>query len=441
MSIDQLFRGKNILVFGLGLNGGGLGDSLFSETHGAIVRVTDLKSEEKLAETVRSLPESIEKSFGGHIKSDIEWADMIIRNPAVREDNQFILYAKKLGKPVVVSAALYLKYSTLKIIGITGTKGKTTTTTILGSILEAAFPGKILIGGNLSGTSLLQLLDQEDGEKKYSILELSSFQLAGLRDNNISPGISVITNIYQDHLDRYNNMQEYINDKLLIVKNQTKTDYTVLNKNNKYSSIFKDTTKAQVQWFDLWRGKIGVEGDHNRSNAAAASKVAQILGVNEDVITESIKTFTGLSYRLERIGTYAGVDYINDTTSTTPIATVVALNSLKQPIIIILGGATKNLSLKILKDALLNNTFLKSIIILGGVHNNQLLEMLENNKISPLIISRVMSMKEAVSIASRSASSGDTVLLSPGFASFDLFNNEFNRGDQFNKEVNKLKEQ
>lgn len=433
--INNLFSGKKVLIFGLGLQGGGAGSALFAKRHGAKVKITDLKSTQSLKSTLSKLPEDITQTLGRHDPLDIDWADIIIKNPGVSHNSDLIQYALQSKKQVYMPAALYLKYSKLKTIGITGTRGKSTTTRLIYSMLNRSFPDQVLIGGNIPGQSPLELLDEENN-KKYAVLELSSFQLAGCDRLQVSPQLAVVTNIYQDHLNRYNSMDSYIKDKLTIVKYQGKNDITILNKLDDNANKFQKLSHAQIKWFTTSNLKSSLIGDHNKQNIAAAQVVALSLGIDKATIKRSVQDFRGLPYRLEKIAEKNGITYINDTTSTTPISTIKAIQSLKDPIILIIGGESKNLETDNMIDLVCLSNQVTKIIILGSKNNKEFLTKINNCK--DKIIGNVSSMREAMQLAVAHAKSGDTVLLSPGFASFDLFNNEFERGDQFNREVEKL---
>lgn len=409
--IDEI-KGKKVLVFGLGKQGGGQGDADWLTKHKAIVKVSDQD---------RSL------SPDGQTREQIDWAQLIIKNPGVSDDHELLLYAKTLNIPVLTSAAVFVKYASIKTIGVTGTRGKSTTVALIQSLLERAYPGQIIVGGNIADTSCLSLFDSQDGlsrqkaDKQYAILELSSFQLHNFHDLKVSPNYALLTNIYPDHLNRYPDMKSYQWDKQAIHLYQKPGDY------------YFEFPKAQtvMDW------ETSLPGLHNKENIAGMWAIAKALGINEELCRQVVKEFRGVPFRQEKIRTVGGVTYINDTTSTTPTASIMALQAADGPTIWITGGHTKNLPYTDLLDEVKVNQHLKKIIILGSKNIPDYVEALTGiagNK----IVGTAFSMSEAVTLAQANSEPGDQVLLSPGFASFDLFQNEFDRGQQFNQIVNEI---
>ncbi len=436
MSINSLFHNRKVLIFGLGLQGGGVADALTALSFGAKVRVTDLKSATQLRSSLNQLPSEINTTLGSHRQEDIEWADLIIQNPAVPFDNKFIQLAHQLHKPVYGSAALYLEYTSLPVIGITGTRGKSTTTSLIYHLLNRVYPNEILLGGNIPNKSPLQLITQEEN-KRYAVLELSSFQLHFAHQLQVSPHLAVVTNIYPDHLNRYDSMKAYIQDKLAIVKYQTDQDYAILNANDPQTDLFAQATLAQIHYFQYSHLASNLIGRHNQANLAAALEVAEILKLPKDLVRKAVADFRGLPFRLERVGEKRGVIFINDTTSTTPIATITAIKAVPQNLILIVGGSDKQLPIEKMVRFICHEDKVRGLVILGSYQNQKFVTQLESQCPSK-IISQVDNMKSAVETAVAFAHSGEVILLSPGFASFDLFKNEFDRGRQFNEVVAQL---
>ncbi len=416
--------GQKVLIFGLGRQGGGAGDAKFLTAHGAQIKISD-----------RDLTLSPE----GQTREQIDWADLIIKNPGVPDDHSLLTYAREQNKPVLTSIAIFVKYTSIPVIGITGTRGKSTTTALITHLLNLQFPGQIVAGGNIPGTSGLSLFDLEAGHK-YAVLELSSFQLHNFHELKVSPPIAIITNLYPDHLNRYPDMASYQRDKEAICAYQTSSDMCIYNANNDGAVNIAKTSRGQRLGFHAsnvtdWATQL--PGDHNRENIAAMWELGKHLHLSESVCRQAVASFPGLPSRLQVVRTVRGVTYINDTTATAPTAAIKALQSARTPTIWITGGDTKNLPFDSLLAEVATNTSLKQIIILGSRHipdYTQALHTLAHDK----ILGTVASMSEAVKLASQVASAGDSVLLSPGFASFDLFLNEFDRGDQFNKAVSAL---
>lgn len=440
MSFQDTVKGKKVLIFGLGLQGGGLGDALWLSQNGAKVRVTDQKSPTELSATLSKLPPTIELSLGGHKPEDIVWADLIIKNPGVPDDHPLLLLAISNGKPVMTSIAIFVQQAREKIIGITGTRGKSTTTELIYLILLAQYPGLVGRGGNIPGTSGLALLDLIN-EYKYFVLELSSFQLHNFHQLKVSPRIAVVTNLYPDHLNRYPTMEAYANDKSAITLYQTPSDFVVLNQANPGSLQIGANSSANKIFFSAedvpsdWN--IHLPGLHNRENIAAALRVAQALTISTDQVKKVVENFHGIAFRLEDRGQVSGVNYINDTTSTTPTAAIKACQAMSRPTVIIVGGADKNLPYDTLVTELAQNQLIEKIVILGSKDIPGFVASLRQQA-PHKIVGHADSMISAVKLATTQAVVGGVVLLSPGFASFDLFQNEFDRGRQFNACVEAL---
>lgn len=427
---------------GLGLQGGGAGVARFFAERKAKVTVTDLKTEKELAPSLVSLANlAISYILGCHRKEDFKKADLIIRNPDVPKDSPYLIAARKNGIPVEMDESLFLRLCPKRenVIGITGTRGKTTTTHLVGTILKKA-GYHTLLGGNLLGVATLSLLDQITS-KTLVVLELSSWQLQGLGWDKKSPHIAVVTNIYPDHLNRYQNMEEYINDKKIIFQYQKRDDFLVLNAENKITRSFGQKAKSKVVWFsasDLEAGAFGfkLRGRHNLENLAAALAVARLLGINDKIIEKAIKGFAGVPERLEEIAKVAGVTYVNDTTSTTPEAGIMALRAYEdRPIILICGGTSKNLSLTDLGREIDQKA--KAVILLEGTAASELEKAIKEKK---KIKGRFNDLAKAILAAKDNAEDGDIVLLSPGCASFGMFKNEFDRGEKFTYLVKSLNE-
>ena len=440
MSFREEVKGKQVLVFGLGLQGGGLGDAKWLQANGAKVRVTDRKTKAELAEALRDLPAEIETTLGQHSKADLDWADLIIKNPGVPDSQELILYAKGKGIPVLTSIAVFVRESREKVIGVTGTRGKSTTTELIYQVLNTAYPKQVIRGGNIPGTSGLSLLDSLDSAK-YAVLELSSFQLHNFHSLKVSPHLAVITNLYPDHLNRYPSLAEYADDKRAIAAYQYPSDFIIVNQENQgaleiassspASHLEYKTSDVPADW------SILIPGEHNRSNIAAVLAVAKTLKIDLELVKKVVESFHGLPFRLENRGTKNGITYLNDTTASTPTAASIAIQAMSGPTCIIVGGQSKNLPLDSFINALVTSSQIKKIVIFGAKGLPEFTAQLKAS-CPEKIVGQVDSMLEAVTLASRSLQKGGTVLLSPGFTSFDLFNNEFERGRQFNQVVENL---
>ena len=424
---------------GLGLIGKGLKDALFFYEQGAQVTVTDLKTEEQLKDSVQKLRKysDIKLHLGGHRKSDFIDNDIIIRNPAIPQDSEFLNIAKENNRKIFMEDALAVFLSKCKIIGITGTRGKTTTSTLIYEILKKAGLD-VYLAGNIRGTASLPLISKLKKES-YLILELSSWQLQGFADIRISPDYALILNIYADHLNRYNFFDEYVNDKKNIYRFQKKDDYLFLNQDlaKKYFQEFENEAQGQIIYFsknDVQDYKNNLLGEHNLENLAAARSLALSLEINENIIRSSIENFQPVEFRLQKIREFKNISFINDSASTAPIAGIKALDSIQGNIFLIAGGASKNLPLKDWADKISQKC--QKVALLKGEDTDKLKSLITNQSIIEGVFENLESAVQALYEKSRA---GDIILLSPGSASFNMFDNEFDRGQKFNEIVKKIK--
>ena len=455
-------RGRRILLMGLGVNQGGVGVARFLATHDAQVRVTDLQSEETLADALESLSGfHIAYTLGRHDEADFEWADIVVRNPAVPRESPWLELARRHGAQVEMEMTLFFRLCAAPIVGVTGTKGKTTTTAILATMLRQQWP-QVIMAGNMGRTALGQLEDVQDDIPV--VLELSSFQLEALDEQGLAPHVAVLTNISEDHLDRYSSLELYAQVKTSIARHQGSDDWIISSREDSLVNKLLVSMPGQRATFDAaaddsdyalwlegdrfvgrWAGEqvdlgaadaLAIPGEHTRMNALAAAAAALAVGVSPDAIISGIVAAEPVPNRLEKIATIDGVDYINDTTATTPAATVAAMRAFgDRNIVAIAGGSEKRVSLAPLADALASRA--GRVILLDGAATPGLMKLLKNRGYSA-IDGPVESMEAAVQLASRTATPGSVVLLSPGCASFGMFRNEFQRGDAFRAAVARL---
>lgn len=398
----KIFKDKKVIIMGLGLHGGGVGSARFFIKQGARVLVTDLRSKKELKESLKKLKKmNIDFVLGRHRKEDFTEADLIIRNPGVPRESSFLKIAKKNKIPVKTDIDIFFDLYKGKIIGITGTKGKSTVATLVYQLLKKKYP-KVFLAGNI-GVSPLEIIFK----KGIAVLELSSFELEYLKK---SPHIAVITNLFSDHLNRYKSFKHYVEAKKSIFKYQKKGDILILNKDLKFKS------KGETYYFD-------------GSNISAAVLVAEIMKVSEKDIKKVVSGFKGVPHRQEFIALKKGVRYFNDTTATNPDAVIAALKRFKKPILIA-GGEDKNLKYDKLAKEIKELDF---VILFPGTASDKLKKHLKGFQIYD-----VKTMKQAVRKAASLARKGDIVLLSPGAASFNMFQNEFDRGNQFIQVVKDL---
>ncbi len=436
-------KNKQVLVMGLGLHGGGVGVTKYLVQKGAKVTVTDLKNKKDLSaslEKLAGLP--IKYTLGQHRFADFENTDLIIKNPGVANDSPYLTLANKRAIPVLMDINLFWQDCPhQKIIGITGTKGKTTTAHLVERVIKQAGL-KTVLAGNL-GVSFLEVLPKID-LNTWAILELSSWQLEGLSQEGSCPHISVITNIFPDHLNRYQNMAAYVAAKKAIFTNQKKTDYLILNQTDSWSQKLADQAPGKTIFFskkdvpENWQEKIKLIGNHNLDNIAAAIKVGQTLKIDKESIKKAIFSFSGLPHRLEFVDSIGEVDFYNDSAATNPAAACAAITSFEKPLVWILGGADKKLQFNKLIETASKQKQIRAFIFLKGDATEKIQPKIK--KILPQTTCRgpFDNFNQAVTTAKKIAQKGDVVILSPGAASFGMFKNEFDRGNQFKKIVNEL---
>lgn len=468
--------GKKILVMGLGLHNGGLGVTRFLVEQGADVTVTDLRSPEILAPSLAQL-EGLPVHFvlGEHREQDFQEADVVIKNPAVRNDSPYLKIAREAGASIEMELTLFFKLCPSPFtFGITGTRGKTTTTLMLGAMMRAWRPDTV-IAGNLRSSALTQLPQIKPDTPV--VLELSSWQLEGLGEQQISPSYAAVTNMSPDHLDRYGGMQEYAAAKQNICKWQRSGDIVVLNAEDAIVSRFAEVAGGKVGWFAgqplppgdfgtyldeanqiFWQDATGYEeligpaslvqlpGRHNLLNALTAIALAKVGGVPTEIIVDALRNFNTVPDRLETVRELNGIVYINDTTSTSPAGTVAALDALhnrvaaaeRPNIVLLAGGADKQLDFQPMVSAIVNpNSGVKQVILLKGSATSRLIKALQQAGFSNFT-QPYDNFAAAIEAARANAVSGNIVLLSPGCASFGMFTHEFDRGQQFRDIVNKL---
>lgn len=426
----QFFKGKKVTVVGLGLLGKRLGDIAFLAECGAEVLVTDLKPASELVSSIDKLKKynNIKYVLGEHRFEDFDSCDFVLKGQGVALDSPYIEYARGKGIPIEMDESLFAKLAPkVKIIGVTGTRGKSTTTVLIYEILKAAGL-RVFLGGNIFGTAALPLL-KEVKDWDVVVFELSSWQLQGFGEAKISPNISVFTNFMPDHMNYYaNNLKKYWKDKSYIYKFQKQGDILVLGPSMRGKIKNTKSKIINVQIKDL--PKSNLFGKHNLENIACAVEVARILKIKEEIIKDTVENFRAIPGRLELVESISGVDIYNDTNSTTPEATIAALNSFQKKVLLIMGGMDKGLKVNNLNKILSKKT--KKIFLTPGSGS-------EKVKSKNTVIQKMENLEVAVRQAFREATEGDIILFSPAFASFNMFKNEYDRGDQFIKIIKQLK--
>lgn len=430
------FEGKKVLIMGLGLLGGGVGAARFFATHGAQVTVTDLKSKNQLLPSIEKLKGlAIRYVLGRHRKKDFQETDLVIRNPDVLKDSPYLEVARRHGIPIEMAESFFVEHCPSRVLGVTGTRGKTTTACLIAKMLkDAGF--KVLLAGNIPGVSTFNFLDKIT-PKTYLVLELSSWQLQGFSDAKISPVISVIINIYPEHLNHYKTLRDYIEDKKNIFRYQNKKDYLVLNKNNKYTKEFAKESRAQVFLFgqeDVPSGwSLKLPGTHNRENVAAAIIVGKILGLPPKSIRKTMESFNPLPYHLEQVRRIRKITFINDGVSTSPQATVAAIQCFNRPVLLILGGNDKLLDFGGLGS--LVDKKVKAVFFMEGTATPKIRKAISKKG---LIKGSFDNLKDTVRACYKYARPGDVILFSPAATSFNWFNNIYHRSLKFEKIVKSL---
>jgi UDP-N-acetylmuramoylalanine--D-glutamate ligase len=445
-------RNKRVLVVGLGKSG--VASALFLKDHGARVTVSDTKSPEQLRDEIpQLLDQGITVETGGHGERTFRGQDLIVISPGVPVDAQPLMQARASGEPVIGEIELAAQHLPGPIVAITGSNGKTTTTTLIGEIL-AAGGLSALVGGNI-GTPAISLVPRATRETVF-VLEVSSFQLETIQ--TFRPKIAVILNITPDHLDRHRTFQTYVDAKARIFENQQPSDFAVLNEDDLTCQSLCGRTRAQVFWFsrkkEVMQGawvregriffrdatgqreimpvsEIPLKGAHNVENVLAAISASALMGCPPEKIRRAVRDFKAVEHRLEYIATVKGVEYYNDSKATNVDATIKALESFPGNIHLILGGKDKGSDYRVLNDLLRERV--KRVYTIGAAA-----EKIESHIKGATEVVRAETLENALRRAAAVAQSGDIVLLAPACASFDQFQSYNHRGRVFKEVVHKL---
>lgn len=444
---------KRVLVVGLGRSG--VASALFLKSRGARVTVSDAKSEDQLPDEIPALlDQGIAVETGGHGERTFQNQDLIVVSPGVPVDSQALNQARALGAPVIGEIELACEFLPGRIVAITGSNGKTTTTTLIGEIL-AKSGVKTLVGGNI-GTPAISLVPEATAETAV-VLEVSSFQLETIR--SFHPAITVVLNVTPDHLDRHRTFAAYVNAKARIFENQTSDDFAVLNADDPTCVEMAARTRAQVFWFSrknlVEKGafvkdaqltfrrdnsdfdimpvaEVLLKGAHNVENVLASICAAALMGCDPVRIRDAVRQFKAVEHRLEFVATAQGVDYYNDSKATNVDATIKALESFPANVHLILGGKDKGSDYTLLNELLRERV--KCVYTIGAAA-----EKIESQIRGPKKVVSSGTIESAVRQASDSAVPGDIVLLAPACASFDQFQNYEHRGRVFKELVRALK--
>jgi len=444
-------KDKRVLVVGLGKSG--VASALFLKAHGARVTVSDTKSGDELRNEIPVLLDhGITVETGGHGERTFRGQDLIVVSPGVPVDAPLLAQARAMGEAVIGEIELAAQFLRGPIIAITGSNGKTTTTTLTGEILTTAgFP--TLVGGNI-GTPAISLAAHAKSETLI-VLEVSSFQLETIQ--TFRPKIAVVLNVTPDHLDRHGTFEAYVDAKARIFENQSSNDFAVLNADDATCVTMAARTRAQVFWFSrqkevrqgawvrdgniLFRddrsqrevmqvSEIPLKGAHNLENVLAAVCAGALMGCAPEKIREAVRDFKAVEHRLEFVATVRGVDYYNDSKATNVDATIKALESFPANIHLILGGKDKGSDYSALNDLLRQRV--KRVYTIGAAAAKI------ESQIKGVEVVHGETLENAVRKAYAAAEPGDVVLLAPACASFDQFKNYEQRGQVFKEIVRGL---
>jgi UDP-N-acetylmuramoylalanine--D-glutamate ligase len=443
---------KHVLVVGLGKSG--VASALFLKAHGAQVTASDTKSPDQLRDEIPLLLDhGITVETGGHGERTFRGQDLIVVSPGVPFDAPPLVQARALGEAVIGEIELAAQFLPGFIVAITGSNGKTTTTTLTGEVLTAGgFP--TLVGGNI-GAPAISLVEQATRDTA-TVLEVSSFQLETIQ--TFRPRVAVILNITPDHLDRHRTFQVYADAKARIFENQGPHDFAVLNADDPATVNLASRPRAPLYWFSrkkeiaqgayvhegriLFRDKSGqreimlvseipLKGAHNVENVLAAICAGAVLGAAPDKIRKAVTEFKAVEHRLEYVATIRGVEYYNDSKATNVDATIKALESFPANIHLILGGKDKGSDYTMLNDLLRQRV--KRVYTIGGAADK-----IEAHIKGAAEVVHAETLENAIRRASSAAQPGDIVLLAPACASFDQFQNYQHRGRVFKEVVHAM---
>ncbi len=444
-------KGKKVLVVGLGKSG--LAAALFLRRRGAQVTVSDVRSAEALAQDIPALlEEGINVEAGGHGLLTFRRQDLIVVSPGVPLNTPELAQARTFGAPIIGELELAARFLKGRTVAITGSNGKTTTTTLVGEILrESGLP--TLVGGNI-GVPVVALID-ESTDETWSVLEVSSFQLESTQE--FHPTIAVILNITPDHLDRHGSFENYALAKERIFAAQTPRDFVVLNADNARTAAAASRSTAQVYWFSMehpvdqgtwvedghvcFRGTVNgptesilplsaipLKGEHNVENVLAAVCAARLAGSPAGAVRSAVEKFKAVEHRLEFVANLNGVDYYNDSKATNVDATAKAIAAFPGGIHLILGGKDKNSDYTLLSDLIRSRV--KAVYTIGSAAAK-----IESHLRGVILIRSCETLEKAVAAASAAAQAGEIVLLAPACSSFDQFENYEHRGRVFKELV------
>ena len=442
MDYGEYFKGKKVTVMRIGLLGRGVGDTAYMAEAGAEITVVDAAAQEVMQPSVDALAQysNVTFKFGPYNFDDFKEADFIWVGAGAPLDEPVLVACREAGVRLVQSAALFAELSGIPIVGITGTRGKSTVTHMIYHVLNETFEGEILLGGNVRGLSNLQLLKQVQ-EDSIAVMELDSWQLQGFGWAHMSPHISVFTNFMEDHMNYYHDdMDAYFSDKANIFLYQGEEGVLVTTPEvfERAKKLPGATLGQEVVLVDESiipeDANLAMPGSHNRLNAALAYEALKALGLAEEEIFSGLASFPGVEGRLQYLGEINDVKIYNDNNATTPQALVMGLkavgNSDDKNVILIAGGADKGIDTSELVEEI--SKYCKKVVLLSGTGTDTIKDKIEGEVVG--------SMQAAVKAGLTSGQPGDVLLFSPGFASFGMFKNEYERNDEFVSVIKNLQE-
>lgn len=424
---------RQVLVLGFGVEGKILAEYLAKTDE---VTIADQKSMQDMDQKVIAKFDrlGVNWKLGRRYLDDLGKFDLIAHSPGIFPEVRKAV--KDSGVKTTTQTEIFLEQCVSKnIIGVTGTNGKGTTCTLISEMIKSAGK-KVFLVGNI-GEGMLNHLP-EIMTDDWIVMELSSYQL---RDVTRSPHIGVALNITPDHMNIHTDMNEYIASKAKILEFQTPDDIAVINGDYEVTRNLAKKTKAKIVWFSRsdiqGRYRLGIPGEHNLENAAAAVQVAKIVGVREDVIKKVLVNFRGLEHRLQTVASVNGVQFVDDSISTNPATTMAAIRSFGAPKIIILGGSSKNAEFREMAEAVTADRSIKAVILTG--QTGKVIEAALKKAGYDRLIEQADTMPEIVQKAIGECQPGDVVLLSPGCASFGSYVDYKDRGKKFIQAVNQMK--
>lgn len=447
-------KNKNIVILGLAISGVSTAKALYKL--GANITITDMKSEEDLQDCIEELKDIDVKYVLGSNDVDLDNTDLIVKSPGVPLEIPLLKRAKDKNIEIITDIELAYRVSRNKMIAITGTNGKSTTTVLLGEVFKNT-GNNCHVTGNIGVGILWEMVNSN--EEDVFVVETSSFQLESTKD--FKPNVSVIINITPDHINWHKTFDNYVGAKKKIFANQDKEDYTILNYDDPIVREMKNEVKSKVVYFSsneiLDKGvyvengdiivndgniskkvmpciDIRIPGRHNLENALASVSAAWVMGVDLEIIAQTLRDFKGIEHRLKYVDNIDGVTFYNDSKGTNPVSSISAVKAIESPIILIAGGMDKGSEFSEFIQSF--DGKVKALVLLG-----ETAEKIKNTAISLGYnnIYIVKDMKEAVALSFEMSTSGDNILLSPACASWDMYKSYEERGEDFINRVESLR--